>query len=556
LKISVVLIINYSFINLIILFYYLMISSSQDSAQTEKPTYSLETVKKELKERISCYDDEIVYDFISKLIIDVQPKNELILAQKLKKFLDDENKNLREDDVILASKEIYSNMLHFGFLPTKNKSEALKKWELFHEKSRSEVPEIVIHHDRDESHKIDLLLENITISIGNKVICEDATLKINYGRKYVLIGRNGLGKTTILNNIARKEIEGIPKHLQILHVEQETVANDNTLLNEVLTVDIERAKLVKELDEVSDRLDYLEFGAGKGTDEAEEEIPTLTDRYTEINERLQLINSDDAECKAITILTGLGFSNADLSKKTRQFSGGWRMRISLAKALYAMPDILLLDEPTNHLDMEAVMWLEDYLNEWPYTVIIVSHARSFINNVATDIINFVDGKFIYYKGNYDDFVKARSERAINQAKIKKRQESDIARLQCFIDRFRANAKRASLVQSKIKMINKMDIEDDVISDPSVIFIFPDVEELKPPLLRLKDVSLGYNKVKIIEKTNFYVDQQSRIAVVGPNGAGKSTLMKCLYEQLTQMEGDIYRNPKLKVAMFTQVNYNY
>lgn len=310
-----------------------------------------------------------------------------------------------------------------------------------------------------------MLLENITISIGNKVICEDATLKINYGRKYVLIGRNGLGKTTILNNIARKEIEGIPKHLQILHVEQETVANDNTLLNEVLTVDIERTKLVKELDEVSDRLDYLEFGAGKGTDEAEEEIPTLTDRYTEINERLQVINSDDAESKAITILTGLGFSNADLSKKTRQFSGGWRMRISLAKALYAMPDILLLDEPTNHLDMEAVMWLEDYLNEWPYTVIIVSHARSFINNVATDIINFVDGKFIYYKGNYDDFVKARTERAINQAKIKKRQESDIARLQSFIDRFRANAKRASLVQSKIKMINKMDIEDDVISDP-------------------------------------------------------------------------------------------
>lgn len=533
-----------------------MKSSSLESAQTDKPIYTCETVKKELKERISSYDDEVVFDFIAKLIIDDQPKNELIVAQKLKKFLDDENKNLREDDVILASKEIYANMLHFGFLPTKNKSEALKKWELFHEKSRGEVPDIVIHHDRDESHKIDLLLENITISIGNKVICEDATMKINYGRKYVLIGRNGLGKTTILNNIARKEIEGIPKHLQILHVEQETVANDNTLLNEVLTVDLERCKLLKELDEVSDRLDYLEFGEGKGTQEAEEEISPLTDRYTEINERLQVINSDDAESKAITILTGLGFSNADLSKKTRQFSGGWRMRISLAKALYAMPDILLLDEPTNHLDMEAVMWLEDYLNEWPYTVIIVSHARSFINNVATDIINFVDGKFIYYKGNYDDFVKARTERAINQAKIKKRQESDIARLQSFIDRFRANAKRASLVQSKIKMINKMEIEDDVISDPSVIFIFPEVEELKPPLLRLKDVSLGYNKVKIIEKTNFYVDQQSRIAVVGPNGAGKSTLMKCLFEQLTQMEGDIYRNPKLKVAMFTQVNSFY
>jgi ATP-binding cassette subfamily F protein 3 len=298
----------------------------------------------------------------------------------------------------------------------------------------------------------------------------------------------------------------------------------------------------------------LEFGEGKGSIEAEEEIKPLTDRYMQINERLTEINSDDAESNAITILNGLGFTNSDLNKKTRQFSGGWRMRISLAKALYAKPDILLLDEPTNHLDMEAVMWLEDYLCEWPYTIVIVSHARSFINNVATDIINFVDGKFIYYKGNYDDFVKARNERNINMAKIKKRQDRDIAHLQHFIDRFRANAKRASLVQSKIKMINKMEIEEEVMEDPSVLFIFPEVEELAPPLLNLKEVSLGYNKTKIIEKTNFYVDQQSRIAVVGPNGAGKSTLMKCLFEQLTQMEGDIYRHPKLKVAMFTQVSF--
>jgi len=198
-----------------------------------------------------------------------------------------------------------------------------------------------------------------------------------------------------------------------------------------------------------------------------------------------------------------------------------------------------------------VMWLEEYLVKWPYTIVIVSHARSFINNVATDIINFVDGKFVYYKGNYDDFIKARHEKYTNMAKIKKRQERDIEHLQHFIDRFRANAKRASLVQSKIKMINKMEIEDEVMEDPTVIFIFPEVEELAPPLLKLTNVSLGYNKKVIISKTNFYVDQQSRIAVVGPNGAGKSTLMKCLYEQLNEMEGNIYRHPKLKVALFTQ-----
>lgn len=530
-----------------------MISSTDSNG---KPSYTYQSVKSEIKDRVPNYDDEIVLEFISKLIIDEQPKNELLMSNKLKKFLNDEDRTLMGDDIIVASKEVYANMLYYGFEPKQNKSEGLKRYEQHQENAKAALPDIIIHHDRDESYKVDLNLENVCISIGNKVICQDANIKINCGRRYVLIGRNGLGKTTILNNIARKEIEGIPKHLQILHVEQETVANENTLLEEVLTVDIERCKLLKELDTVSDRLDYLEFGEGKGSQEAEEEIKPLTDRYMQINERLTEINSDDAESNAITILNGLGFTNSDLNKKTRQFSGGWRMRISLAKALYAKPDILLLDEPTNHLDMEAVMWLEDYLCEWPYTIVIVSHARSFINNVATDIINFVDGKFIYYKGNYDDFVKARNERNINMAKIKKRQDRDIAHLQHFIDRFRANAKRASLVQSKIKMINKMEIEEEAMEDPTVLFIFPEVEELAPPLLKLKEVSLGYNKVKIIDKTNFYVDQQSRIAVVGPNGAGKSTLMKCLFEQLTQMEGDIYRHPKLKVAMFTQVNFNF
>jgi ATPase subunit of ABC transporter with duplicated ATPase domains len=294
----------------------------------------------------------------------------------------------------------------------------LKRYEQHQENAKAALPDIIIHHDRDESYKVDLNLENVCISIGNKVICQDANIKINCGRRYVLIGRNGLGKTTILNNIARKEIEGIPKHLQILHVEQETVANENTLLEEVLTVDIERCKLLKELDTVSDRLDYLEFGEGKGSQEAEEEIKPLTDRYMQINERLTEINSDDAESNAITILNGLGFTNSDLNKKTRQFSGGWRMRISLAKALYAKPDILLLDEPTNHLDMEAVMWLEDYLCSLStVTSMLVSHDSGFLDNVCTDIVHYEGLKLKRYKGNLSEFVKKVPEamRALHQS---------------------------------------------------------------------------------------------------------------------------------------------
>jgi ATP-binding cassette, subfamily F, member 3 len=202
--------------------------------------------------------------------------------------------------------------------------------------------------------------------------------------------------------------------------------------------------------------------------------------------------------------------------------------------------------------MHTVMWLENYLCNWPYTIVIVSHARSFINNVATDVINFTSGKFVYYRGNYDDYVKAKTERNKNLTKIRDYQLKKIEHVQEFIDKFRANAKRASLVQSRIKMVSKIDVEDEILEDPSIIFVFPDVGLLAPPLLKLRQVSLGYDRSKvIIDKSDFYVDMDSRIAIVGPNGAGKSTLMKCLYNQLQEFEGEIYRHPKLKVALFTQ-----
>jgi len=306
-----------------------------------------------------------------------------------------------------------------------------------------------------------------------------------------------------------------------------------------------RTKLLKEHDELEEKM----YEEEEIVDE--DEVKARKERYLEVSDRLQAINSGDAEQKATEILSGLGFSSQDMYKATKKFSGGWRMRISLAKALFAAPDILLLDEPTNHLDMEAVMWLEDYLIDWPYTMIIVSHARHFIDNVATDIINFTNGKLVYYKGNYTDYEKAKKERTTNMNKIRNRQVREIEHMQSFVDRFRANAKRASLAQSKIKAINKIVLSEEVLEDPSVMFIFPDVQELASPLLKLTDVTLGYEKKIIIGKTNFSVDMTSRIAVVGPNGAGKSTLMKCLYNQLEAMEGSIYRHPKLKIAMFTQ-----
>jgi ATP-binding cassette, subfamily F, member 3 len=437
------------------------------------------------------------------------------------------------------AKDIQSSKKHEDYIPDQEKIDAMKKHMQEIKKMKENMSEIYLHHNRDESHKVDISVPNFTISIGGRTLIDDASLKINFGRRYVLVGRNGIGKTTLLNHIARKEIDGIPKHLQILHVEQEVVSSEKTLIEEVLSCDIERTKLIKELETITEKLN-------KGSQEKE-----LTDRMVQISNRLQEISADEAETKAISIIRGLGFSLEDLNKQTRHFSGGWRMRISLAKALFIQPDILLLDEPTNHLDMNAVMWLEDYLNSWPYTLVVVSHARDFINNIATDICHLTNQKLYYYKGNYEDYEKSRSEKAKNMSRQRAAQVKKIDHMQSFIDKFRANAKRASLVQSRIKALNKIEIVEEILEDPTCIFVFPTPEKLNPPILRLDNVDLGYGSNIILSKANFSVDMSARIAVVGPNGAGKTTLLKCLTSELQALNGIVYRHNKLKLAMFTQ-----
>lgn len=414
--------------------------------------------------------------------------------------------------------------------------------------SKSALPDIIMHHDRDESYKVDIRIDAFTISIGGKTLLEDASLRINFGRRYVLIGRNGIGKTTLLNHISRKELEGIPKHLQILHVQQEVIANSSPLLEEVLKCDVERAQLLEENKEISRKLDENH----RLNNMTKDEVDKCTQRMVKLGERLQQIGVDESEINARKILKGLGFSDKDMSKPTNQFSGGWRMRISLAKALFVQPDILLLDEPTNHLDMNAVMWLEDYLIGWPYTVVIVSHARDFINNVATDIMLIQNGKMTYHKGNYDDFEKSRAEKMRHVKKQKESQDKQINHMNDFINKFRANAKRASLVQSRIKALNKLDVIEQIAEDPTCVFIFPNPDPLNPPLLKLDGVNLGYSKESpILKNIDFSLDMNSRIAVVGPNGAGKTTLLKAVTGELEPFNGKFFRHPKLKLAMFTQ-----
>lgn len=385
-------------------------------------------------------------------------------------------------------------------------------------------------HKRGESRSLDINVESFSIMVGGKTLLENASLKLANGRRYGLIGRNGIGKTSLLSALALCEIEKVPKYIYILYVEQEVMGDDRPVMQTLLEVDAEREELLKELNESHDD----------------------PEKYQAISEQLNLIEADTAESRAATILSGLGFSQEQMTWSTNRLSGGWRMRLALARGLFCNPDVLLLDEPTNHLDLETVVWLEGYLNEYENTVIVVSHDRDFLNNVTTDTIHFYTEKLTYYKGNYDTFERARNERLTNQKKAHGTQTAKVEHIQKFIDRFRCNAKRASMVQSRIKTLNKMEMIDEVIDDPTSVFIFPTPEQLPTPLLRIEDGAFGYTPdKKLISGININIDMESRMAILGRNGCGKTTLLKILNDEITLTEGNFFKHRRLRIANFTQ-----
>jgi len=376
-------------------------------------------------------------------------------------------------------------------------------------------------HDKSELHNADLFIPSVTIIAGHAVLVEEATLKFTRGRKYGLIGRNGVGKTTLINAICRKELDKMPQNLHILQVEQEVVGDEMSVLDHVLACDTERTALLKEQQE-------LPLVDKSGMEE--EQKMELEERQVDVNERLALIGASDAESKATLILVGLGFREDQLGWPSSKFSGGWRMRISIAKVVFAEPEILMLDEPTNHLDLVALIWLEQYILSLDITVVIVSHAKDFLNAVVDEIIELSNQKLQYYKGNFDTYEKVKGEQIKNRIKRREYQLEEIAHNQKFVDQFRANAKRATLVQSRMKVIAKIreDMEEEIFQEPAYNFRFPAPPRLGRPLLRITDGVLGYTQdVPIIKKVNLDIDMDTRIAFVGPNGAGKSTLIKSL-----------------------------
>ncbi len=378
-----------------------------------------------------------------------------------------------------------------------------------------------------------LRIENITYAVEGRPLFDGASATIPDGHKVGLVGRNGTGKTTLFRLI-RGELSlesgniSLPKRARIGGVAQEVPSSDVSLINTVLAADVERSTLMAEADSAID-----------------------PDRIAEIQTRLADIDAWSAEARAASILKGLGFDDEDQLKPCSDFSGGWRMRVALAAVLFSQPDLLLLDEPTNYLDLEGALWLESYLAKYPHTVIIISHDRGLLNRAVGSILHLEDRKLTYYAVPYDKFAERRAERLAQAESENAKAKARIAHLQSFVDRFRYKASKAVQAQSRLKMIERIQLVSTPQEAALRAFSFPEPEELSPPIIQLEGGVTGYGETEVLRRLNLRIDQDDRIALLGKNGQGKSTLSKLLSDRLPLMAGKMTRSSKLRIGYFAQ-----
>ncbi|KAK8166961.1 P-loop containing nucleoside triphosphate hydrolase protein [Phyllosticta citrichinensis] len=404
----------------------------------------------------------------------------------------------------------------------------------------------------------DIKVDGIDISIAGQRILTDTNLTLAYGRRYGLVGQNGIGKSTLLRALSRREV-AIPTHISILHVEQEIAGDDTPALQSVLDADVWRKHLLKEQEKISAELAELEDKRSSMADTSadaeklDHQREGLDITLSDIHGKLSEMESDKAESRAASILAGLGFSQERQAYATKTFSGGWRMRLALARALFCEPDLLLLDEPSNMLDVPSITFLSNYLQTYPSTVLVVSHDRAFLNEVATDIIHQHSERLDYYKGaNFDSFYATKEERRKTAKREYEKQMGERAHLQAFIDKFRYNAAKSSEAQSRIKKLEKMPVLQAPEDEYTVHFKFPEVEKLSPPIIQMSGVTFGYTPDKpLLTNVDLDVQLDSRIGIVGPNGAGKTTALKLLIGALDPTKGLISNNPRLRIGFFAQ-----
>lgn len=380
-----------------------------------------------------------------------------------------------------------------------------------------------------------LHINDLTFSIDKRVLFDKSSVAIPSRHKVGLVGRNGAGKTTLLRLIAGEippEDGDIrtPSNARIGLVSQEAPGGEQSLIDTVLAADTERARLLRRA-----------------------ETETDPDEIAHIHTRLGDIGAHAAPARAAAILAGLGFSEQDQQRPCAEFSGGWRMRVALAAALFSEPDILMLDEPSNYLDLEGTLWLESFLKSYPHTVLIVSHDRDLLNTAVTSILHLLDGKLTLYTGGYDTFEETRREQQRLQLKLKKKQDEERRRLEVFVDRFRAKASKARQAQSRVKILEKMKPIAAQIDSGVADFQFPNPEKrVGSPLIRLEGVSVGYEPGKpVLRDIDLRLDDDDRIGLLGQNGNGKSTFARLLAGRIEPMTGHRRCSKKMIPGFFAQ-----
>lgn len=390
-------------------------------------------------------------------------------------------------------------------------------------------------------------VENLEVEFGATPLFQGVSYVINDKDRIALVGKNGAGKSTMLKIIAglQQPTEGtvaVPKDTTIGYLPQVMILTDERTVMEEATLAFEHIR------EMQENLDRLNKELAERTDYDSEDYMALVDRFTHENDRFQMMGGMNYQAEIERTLTGLGFNREDFNRPTKEFSGGWRMRIELAKLLLSRPDVLLLDEPTNHLDIESIQWLENFLSTRASAVVLVSHDRAFINNVTNRTLEISCGRVYDYKVKYDEYVRLRAERREQQLRAYENQQKEIADIKDFIERFRYKPTKAVQVQSRIKQLEKMiPIEVDEVDNSSLHLKFPPSMRSGDYPVICEDVEKAYGDHVVFHHVNLTIKRGEKVAFVGKNGEGKSTLVKCIM-------GEIPYDGHLKIGHNVQIGY--
>ncbi|MBP5409877.1 MAG: ABC-F family ATP-binding cassette domain-containing protein [Prevotella sp.] len=393
-------------------------------------------------------------------------------------------------------------------------------------------------------------VEGLSVEFSAKPLFTDASFVVNDRDRIALVGKNGAGKSTLLKILCRMQqptrgTVSIPSDTTIGYLPQVMILQDDTTVRE------EAQKAFSHVHEMKERIDHMNQELAERTDYESEEYLALVERFTQEHDRYMMMGADNCEAEIERTLMGLGFLRTDFERPTSEFSGGWRMRIELAKILLQKPDVLLLDEPTNHLDIESIQWLEQFLAQSAKAVVLVSHDRAFINNVSNRTLEISCGRIIDYKVKYDEYVVLRKERREQQLRAYENQQKEVADMKDFIERFRYKATKAVQVQQKIKQLEKIvPIEVDEVDNAAMHLKFPPCLRSGDYPIICEDVRKDYGAHTVFDHVTLTIKRGEKVAFVGKNGEGKSTLVKCIMNEIP-FDGNLKIGHNIQIGYFAQ-----